>query len=134
MYKVLLFDFYDVLYTDSYKTWLARNDLERTGPFKQASELLDKGQIDWDEFLGMIASATHQTPAQITAVFHTLDRLDHELVDFLKALHNNYPLGLISNGRSSRIRGLFQQYQLDSLFDEVVISSEVSYRKKRVGF
>lgn len=129
MYNALIFDFYDVLYTDSYKAWLTKNGLDRAGPYRHASELLDKGKIEWDEFIALIADASGQTAAEVTSNFRTMNTLDYKLVDLLKSLHKNYPLGLVSNGNSTQLRALFQQYDLSSLFAEVIISSEVGLIK-----
>ena len=57
------------------------------------------------------------------------DRLDHELVDFIRSLRRDYRTGLLSNNFSSLRSNLSTHWQIADAFDVIVISSEVHLLK-----
>ena len=57
------------------------------------------------------------------------DRLDHELVEFIRSLRRDYRTGLLSNNFSSLRSNLSTHWQIADAFDVIVISSEVHLLK-----
>jgi len=56
------------------------------------------------------------------------DVIDHEILDFLRALKPNYKVGLISNAWSG-LRDYIVREKFDDVFDHMVISAEVGVAK-----
>ena len=57
------------------------------------------------------------------------DRLDIELVDYIRSLRPRYKTGLLSNAWDE-LRGLLvHKWQIDDAFDQIVISAEVGVAK-----
>ena len=53
--KAIIFDFFDVIRTDGYKSWLRTNNLRHEGPYYEASYRQDLGEITLDQFLGLLS-------------------------------------------------------------------------------
>lgn len=129
MINVLLFDFFDVIHADHQKAWLAAHGYKREGGFAEASDLLDAGQIDFEEYLARYAALADSSPAAILADFKEFGNVDTALVALIEQLHEQYRTGLISNAHSNELRPLLDMHDLHGLFDEIVISSEVGMAK-----
>jgi len=66
---------------------------------------------------------------QLNNDFWKCDRLDLQLVQYLKGLRPNYKTGILSNAWSNG-RSLFTDtYHLDNVVDEMIISAEVGLAK-----
>lgn len=127
MIKAIIFDFFDVFRTDSYKAWLLKNGLERTGVYAEASILSDKGKINSDEFYRQISEATGRTVTP-----EELDRsavLNTDMVDFARRLRGTYRTSLLSNAPGDFLRRLLDKYNLNDIFDYILISGETGLIK-----
>lgn len=127
MIKTIIFDFFDVFRTDSYKTWLVRNNYERTGAFAEASILADQGTISESEFYDLISKAAGRlvTPEEVDSTAE----LNEEMVSFARDLKKTYHTSLLSNSPSTFIRNLLRKHGLDDIFDDIFISGETGYIK-----
>jgi HAD superfamily hydrolase (TIGR01509 family) len=129
VYKVVLFDFFDVIHADHQKAWLAHNGYKREGEFAAASDSLDRGLIDFQEYASRYGKASGRSAAEVIEEMQAFGRIDDAVVDLIKALKENYKLGLVSNAHSDEIRPLLERYRLFDIFDYVCISSEVGMAK-----
>lgn len=57
------------------------------------------------------------------------DRLDRELLEFIRMLRRRYKVGLLSNAFSDLRHYLTEVWQLSELFDAIIISAEVGVMK-----
>jgi len=129
MYKAIIFDFFDVIRTDAYKTWLNLHEYKLEGIFLDAAQKQDHGEISIDEFLQILGTVSGQSP---TAIFEEMESnvaFDHDVLALVQQLRMNYKVGLLSNAPSPFLRDLLQEHDLEGYFDEIVISSEVSLAK-----
>jgi epoxide hydrolase-like predicted phosphatase len=127
MIKAIIFDFFDVFRTDAYKSWLAEHNIPREGEYFEVSRRQDMGEITVDGFL--------QTLSKLQGRPVTLEELeanatlDNDVVAVTEALKKRYRIALLSNAPSGFIRGIFAEHDLERLFDEIIISSEVGMVK-----
>ncbi len=79
-----------------------------------------------------LAERFNLNPAQVDELEHDFwsgDRLNEQLVEFIKALRPWYRTAILSNAWSGA-RGIFtQEYRLDRVFDELFISAELGLVK-----
>jgi len=61
--------------------------------------------------------------------FFSGDRLDIELVDYIRSLHDRYKTGLISNAFSNVRAAIEHKWHMTEAFDVLVISAEVGLMK-----
>jgi glucose-1-phosphatase len=61
------------------------------------------------------------------------DRLDHELIEFIRSLRNDYRVGLLSNAWSGTRASLTDNYAFLDAFDVTIFSAEVRMKKPDSG-
>jgi HAD superfamily hydrolase (TIGR01509 family) len=127
MIKALIFDFFDVIRTDAYKSWLNTNGIPHEGPYFDASHQQDIGAITTEQFLDRLSELTGRL-----VTFEEVDgaaTVDHEVVSIVTDLSQKYKLALVSNAPSKLIRGILAENDLEQYFDAIVVSSEVGMVK-----
>lgn len=124
---MVLFDFYGVFMPDPYDNWLRANGLERTGEFADIVTRLDRGIITSEEFLNGLSELTGRIVQE--ADLHPIPLIaDSAVVVLAQELSNRYSIGLLSNA-SSTLRPILLALDLDKLFDNIFISSEMNLSK-----
>ena len=128
MIKTIIFDFYGVFQPDPYVDWLTKNNLQRTGVFDMLAKQLDHGEIDRDVFLDKLGEAVDR-PVSYEEIFGKVPpKLSKEVIAIAQELRANYSVGLLSNA-SRHLRQWLTDEGIITLFDEIVISSEVGVAK-----
>jgi 2-haloacid dehalogenase len=134
MYKAVIFDFFDVVHRDHQKAWFGRHGYERSGAFAEASRMLDLGHIDYDEYIGMLASASGQSMAEIKRQFDEFATLDDGTVQIINDLRKKkYKTGLLSNSNTGELRPILSRHELEPLFDQIIVSGEEKMAKPDPG-
>lgn len=127
MIKVILFDFFDVFRADAYKAWLANNGITHDGEYAQAAHDQDIGLISNEEFFERLSALQGRPVTREEMIANAW--VDHEMIRLAEQLHKRYKTALISNAPSQVIRELLHEHNLERLFDEIIISSEVNLVK-----
>jgi HAD superfamily hydrolase (TIGR01549 family) len=129
MYKAIVFDFFDVIRTDSYKHWLNKQGYKLEDDFKRVNQSMDRGEISVNEFIAVLGEITHRSPLDILEEMEADTGVDYAVLAIADELHAIYKIGLLSNASSSFLRNLLKAHDLEKYFDEIVISSEVNMIK-----
>lgn len=129
MIKAVVFDFFDVIRSDSYNAWLKNHGFVREEGFLTASQKMDSGQIDMDSFFELLGSLSGQDSVSIKEEFKSVSKINHDVLDIISKLKSEYSIGLLSNAESKHLREILQNNYLEKYFDEIIISSEVGYIK-----
>ncbi len=127
MIKAIIFDFFDVFRTDSYKAWLRTNGIPHEGAYFEANRQMDLGNITVEQFLERLSELQGRkvTSEELDATA----RVDEEVVTVADSLKSGYRIALLSNAPSAFIRKLLVAHDLERHFHEIVISSEVGMVK-----
>jgi HAD superfamily hydrolase (TIGR01509 family) len=128
MYKAVIFDFFDVIHSDPFKSWLKKHRLKPTD-YTDVNLKVDKGDISEKDFYRCLSAISGHPTASIEAHFGGPHFVDREVIKVIKALAPGYKIGLLSNSSSEYIRPILQEHDIERLFDEVVISAEVNLVK-----
>lgn len=127
MIKVIIFDFFGVIRTDSYKTWLNNNHIQRTGEYSKISQQSDLGEINSSQFLEKLSKLRRRI---VTATeMHAGTRIDSEVIDIINELKKNYQIAMLSNSPADLINGIIDDNNLRQYFDEIIVSGEVGMVK-----
>lgn len=129
MYKAIIFDFFDVIYTDSLRVWLSKHGFKKEGKLAEASYLLDNGVIGEKDFMERLSEVSGIPAKDVESELDSFEICDFEVVKFIKKLRKSYTVGLISNCGAEYLRFLLKDKDLESLFDEILISAEVGIVK-----
>lgn len=129
MYKAIIFDFFDVVRTDAYKSWLALHDYKLEGEFLEAVKRQDRGEINTNEFLAILSRVTGQAAEDIFEEMESGATIDYDVLALIQTLRDRYKVGLLSNAPKGFLRALLHEHDLEKHFHEIVISSEVGFIK-----
>ncbi|MCS6906663.1 MAG: HAD family phosphatase [Anaerolineales bacterium] len=90
------------------------------------------GKITAEQHWRQVAAALGATEAQIPLIreqFFAGDRLDEELLQFIRSHRQTHRIGLLSNAWDDMRRILNDELGILTLFDDVIISAEVGLMK-----
>lgn len=130
MTKAIIFDFFDVIRDDGFNRWLRKHGSTKTGEFLEASNKNDRGEYTPEQFFRRLGELSGETADEVEDEMENNNQLNEQLVGYIQTeLKPKYKVGLLSNSDSEYIRGEIDKYQLESVFDRIVISSEVGHIK-----
>jgi len=94
------------------------------------------GQISWEEHFANIAKALEiprDSVEEVIAAFFADDRLDRELVEYIRSLKQDHTMAVISN-YTNILRGKINElWKIGDAFDELIVSAEVGIMKPDPG-
>jgi HAD superfamily hydrolase (TIGR01509 family) len=126
-YKTIIFDFFGVISSGVAQSWF---DEYFPKGISQRLKLdwcsaIDEGQLSGDEVWQKLGHLVLVPPQQVRQEWFSFAEINSEVVDAIERLRQTYQIGLCTNAGWSFVRELLQAHNLDRLFDEIVISSEV---------
>lgn len=129
--KAIIFDFFGVLSSPVHTSWLKKHSLEDAEAQMQKEFMhpTDLGEITETELFAGISKLDSQTPEAVREEWLGLALINTELVAFITELHTHHKIALCSNAPTPFLREILQKNNLESLFDVIVISSEVRLAK-----
>ena len=129
--SVILFDFFGVLCSEVAPFWLADNvPAADAGPLKQGLiHAADEGAIPQAEMFAELGRLAHKTANQVLEEWTALAMVDPEMVKLAAGLRQDARVALLSNCPAPFLRSLLSLHQLEDLFEQIVISSEVGLAK-----
>jgi putative hydrolase of the HAD superfamily len=139
--KAIYFDIGGVLVRTEDKTPRARlaarlgmtpEALEELVFMGQSGRQAQRGEITAEQQWAYVCRQIHWPVAgwrDLEAEFFTGDRLDIELVDFIRRLHGRYKTGVISNALSNVREAIEDKWRMADAFDAITISAEVGVMK-----
>ena len=127
MIKAIIFDYFGVISSDG---WEMRDQLSGglKREFGEIAKEVNSGNISWEEFLSRLSEESGASPEQINQMY-SQHNLDLKLLHFAANLHEKYKIALLSNASSEYLLPIVKSAGLDSLFDEIVVSSDVGVVK-----
>ncbi len=110
---------------------MTSRELEKLIFESETSQRASSGEIPEEAHWQAVAEAlgvSRQESDKITTEFFSGDRADEALLDFLRSLRPERKVGLISNAWSG-LREYITRQGFEDVFDEMIISAEVSLMK-----
>jgi len=98
----------------------------------ESGDQAQRGEITVREHWEVLRKRINYSPEEFQALldqFFARDELDHELVDYIRTLHKSYKTALLSNAWNDLRKTLHERWDIEGLFDEMVISAEVKMVK-----
>ena len=124
MIKAIFIDFFGVVFPDTLNEWVADRGITDKKSIHDIAVDADLGRIDTDEFfkrLGEVAGISGERAREEMAKF---EAPRHHVVRLIERLSANHKLILVSNSVSGYLRGHLKNYDLERLYDGIVISAE----------
>jgi HAD superfamily hydrolase (TIGR01509 family) len=132
MTRAIIFDFFGVICPDLYWYFLGKHvkNLESKRDFFQnLSNQHDKGVLPKQEFIRAISENTGVDEKNVLAEMNGAAIVDLELTNLIRALKENYKIGVLSNSGVYFIDKIFQENNLKGLFDSIIVSERVGVIK-----
>jgi putative hydrolase of the HAD superfamily len=111
---------------------MSSHELEKLFYSGSSGDRCQLGEITFEQHVQNVRGELNLSPDEMDSVieqFWAGDRLDQDLVNYIRNLHDRYRTGLLSNAFSDLREWLKQQGEVDGVFDELVISAEVGIVK-----
>ncbi len=127
MIRVILIDFYGLFLPDAFTSWLEVNGKKREGIFAELILQANKDELDERTFLDNLSKEIGRTVTrnEIHSQSHTPNE---ELIKLVEDLAKRYTIILFSNA-SRNLRSKLSRLGIDTLFHDVIISSEIGHAK-----
>jgi putative hydrolase of the HAD superfamily len=134
MYQTFIFDFFGVVCSEIAPFWLGRHfSNQRAIEIKKTLvHSADLGKISEAEMFSQLGEWAGISADQVRSEWNDEVRVKADVVEFLKQLKSTYPLGLLTNSPSPFVRGILDSYNLNELFNSIVVSSEIGIAKPDV--
>jgi epoxide hydrolase-like predicted phosphatase len=91
-----------------------------------------RGEVSAEELWETVRQVLHLSPTEIPEVkrlFFAGDRLDTELLDYIRSLHTRYKTGIISNATDDTRQVIEGRWNMADAFDCIILSAEVGLMK-----
>jgi HAD superfamily hydrolase (TIGR01509 family) len=131
MIKAIIFDYYGVLTTDEFFTWLQRHPqvLEEHGPeIEQLGMEQDKG-LDDDRFFARLGELSGLEPKEIQAEFQVHGVAHEALVKYIRRLRRRGYLTAILSNSGTELYDEVKKHNLTHLFELILCSEEAGVTK-----
>jgi len=129
--KLIVFDFFGVISSEIAPIWLRKyfNEEDAKRIKAEIVSKVDSGEITEMELYRQLGELASVSPDKVAKDWMDLVKINDRLVNFIKELKENYKVILLSNASDTYLRKILNRYELISLFDEIIISSEVKLVK-----
>jgi epoxide hydrolase-like predicted phosphatase len=100
--------------------------------FNELEKIVFGGEITAEEQWAYVCQQVNWPFARwrdLEAEFFAGDKLDEELVDYIRSLHRHYKTGVISNALGDVRTVILNEWHMSDAFDVLVISAEVGVMK-----
>ena len=129
MIKAIIFDFYGVIRSDEYHSWLHRHGLNTNQGYADANRQMNQGQTTLEEFLEKLSDISGLSVESIHREIVSNSLLNKAMLDLIFKLKPKYKIAILSNASSPHLRESLAKTGTEKLFDAVVISSELGITK-----
>lgn len=100
--------------------------------FSDSARRASRGEIKVDQHWTAVGDAlgiSSEDMPRFLEKYWSADDVNWELLDFIKSLHPRYKIGLLSNAWDDLRQTMHERWNMDVLFDDLVISAEVGIVK-----
>jgi epoxide hydrolase-like predicted phosphatase len=125
----VIFDCFGVLVHGSLNHLRSLAPPEHLDALNDLSHSSDYGYVSEAEYLQGVGELLGKTSQEIFDIIHAQYIRNEEMIALVRSLRGHYKTALLSNVGRGVIAGLFTPEELESLFDVVILSSEVGMVK-----
>ncbi len=132
--ELIIFDFFGVI-CGEIAPYVFENHFDKQTAVRLKQELFvpaDCGDVTMDALFDKMSSIMNISRADLEKEWNSYIIIDNELVQYIKKLHENYSIALLSNAPLGVVEGLLEEFGLGGLFDKVIVSSAVKIAKPNI--
>jgi epoxide hydrolase-like predicted phosphatase len=109
-----------------------RHELEEFIFGGDSGDRAQNGEISSQQHTEILRYQLGYTPQQFQSLldeFFSTDRLDNDMVDYVRGLHKSYKTALLSNSTDDLRQRIAENWHFEDAFDTMIISGEVKMAK-----
>jgi len=125
----IIFDCFGVLIHGSLDHLRSLVPPEHLVELNDLSHSSDYGYVSKADYLQGVGDLIGRSAADVADIIHAQYVRNQQVVKLADSLHGEYKVAMLSNVGRGVIDGLFSAQELDTLFDTVILSSEVGMVK-----
>ena len=127
----IVFDFFGVVCSEIAPFWLVKYVSDNDAKLIKSTVVhsADTGEISQQEMFEKLSEIVHMPAERIESEWWSYVQIDNEVVNIIRNLRRRYPVALLTNSPAHFIREILRRNHLTSLFDPIVVSSEVGVAK-----
>lgn len=129
MIRGIIFDCFGVLYQGSIAHLFELTPEAKRSELADLSLSSDYGYISAEDYLNQVSLLVGKPAAEIADIMQADHIRNKAMVEYARTFKGRYKVALLSNVGRGVIERLFTSDELEELFDEVVLSSEVGMIK-----
>lgn len=128
---VILIDFFGVVSSEVAVVWFKKRFPEEEARRIQYEmyQPLDLGQSTEQEIYTKMSELTGESVEEIKSELYSLARINTEVVAWVRKARKHHQVILCSNASASFLRLVLKKNDIEDLFDEIFISSEIGITK-----
>jgi len=129
--KTLIFDFFGVICSEIAPFWLGRyfSTEDALDIKRNVVGLADSGKISQEDMFKDLAIRAGLTAKVVESDWNELVDIDRNLVKYIEDIRDSAVIGLLTNSPSGFVRGILKRFELEHLFQSIVVSSEIGIAK-----
>jgi epoxide hydrolase-like predicted phosphatase len=107
---------------------MSRSALEQLVFGGELGGWVQKGEISLEEHWNKVRQQLDCSPEEfkdLIKAFFAEDKLDEDLVDYIRVLHRQYKTALLSNATADLRQQIAEKWHFEDVFDALIISGEV---------
>ena len=130
-YKTIIFEFFGVICSEIAPSWFEKyfSQEDAVALKEKYCQPADIGAITEKEFFDTLASLINSTPDSVRKEFFSYVKIDKNMVLFIGSIKNRFKIVLGSNAPSGFLYKILRENNLEKLFDEIIVSSEIGLAK-----
>ncbi len=131
MIKAIIFDYYGVLTTDQYMSWLRHNPSildEHAAEIEELSKAQDRG-LDANEFYNRLGKIAGLPASEVRDDFGERNIMHLGLIEYIRRLRDSGLKTAILSNSSLSLYDEVERHHLSGFFDEVLCSEEAGMMK-----
>jgi HAD superfamily hydrolase (TIGR01509 family) len=125
--KALIFDYFGVISSNDYWGYTGSTEGDG-GVFDNLARDVNIGKLDWESFCRKVAEAKGVSKTDVEKLYRE-HHLNRELVAFIESLKPQFKIVLLTNASSGYVPRVLEQTHLNTIFDEIFISSDTGALK-----
>lgn len=129
--KTVVFDFFGVICSEVAPFWLEKyfSQEDSASLMERYMRPADIGAISESALLDTLASLIDSTPESVREEWFSYVKIDKEMVSLINSIKSRFKIVLASNAASDFLHQILRENDLEKLFDEIIVSSEVGVAK-----
>lgn len=129
--KIIVFDFFGVICSEIAPLWLRKyfNCDSATEIKTTFVGQADVGKVSEQELFMILGELANISAARVEEEWYSLVKIDLSVVDYIRELKVKQRVALLTNSPSLFVRKILNQNNLESLFEQIIVSSEAGIAK-----